>query len=124
MFAMPDEDLYDGFSHVDTTEETGIYTGYLEFIDSLECFRQIKEESYRMLDLHDGSSVLEAGCGVGFDALRLAGRVGMGGSVTGIDLSETMIRQAELYATGTGLPVKFQTGDLHRLEFPAGLSKR
>ena len=117
---MPEEDLYDGFSHVDTTEETGIYTGYLEFIDSLECFRQIKEQSYRMLDLHEGSSVLEAGCGVGFDALRLAGRVGTGGSVTGVDLSETMIRQAESYAAGTGLPAKFQTGDLHRLEFPGG----
>lgn len=115
---MVKDELYDGFTHVDTTKERRIYTDYLEFIDSLRCFREIKEHTYRLLDLRDGSAVLEAGCGVGFDAIRLASMVGTRGRVTGVDISETMICQARSYVTGKDLPLDFLTGDLHKLQFP------
>lgn len=106
------------FRNVDGAETTDNLVQYLEYVDSLPETRQLKVDSYRYLCLKEGDRVLDAGCGPGYDAIRMAALVGRTGTVTGIDLSERMIAIAEAKAKCTGLPVSFQTGDVRKLPFP------
>lgn len=64
-----------------------------------------------------GGHVLDAGCGVGGAALKLAQDVGPEGTVVGIDLSETMVAVASGRAVG---PVRFEVGDVTALSYPDG----
>ncbi len=87
-------------------------------LESLPYFREYKLKSYELLQLEPGMKVLEAGCGVGDDARRIAERVMPGGRVMAVDSSSAMIDKAR---SGTGcaaLPVEFQVGDMRALPFP------
>lgn len=106
------------FRNVDTAETADRVIGYLEFGDSLPQIRQIRVNSYGYLGLKEGETVLDAGCGLGFDAFRMAAKVGRTGQVIGVDLSERFIAIAEAKVKGTGLPVSFRTGDVQNLPFP------
>jgi ubiquinone/menaquinone biosynthesis C-methylase UbiE len=106
------------FRNVDTAETADHVVGYLEFGDSLPQIRQIRVNSYGYLGLKEGDVVLDAGCGLGFDAIRMAAMVGRTGQVVGVDLSERFIAIAGAKAKSTGLPVSFRTGDLRNLPFP------
>jgi SAM-dependent methyltransferase len=53
-------------------------------------------------------TLLDLGCGTGVHALEFARR---GWSVTGIDLSEAMIRKAKAQASNGGTPISFRQGD-------------
>lgn len=46
--------------------------------------------------LHLGESVLDLGCGAGFDSLVAASLVGPNGSVVGIDITEAMLHRAQV----------------------------
>ncbi len=50
--------------------------------------------------IRPGEHVLDIGCGCGDTTLILADRVGATGSVTGVDISAVMLRQADTRATG------------------------
>jgi 2-polyprenyl-3-methyl-5-hydroxy-6-metoxy-1,4-benzoquinol methylase len=67
------------------------------------------------LDIAPGARVLDVGCGVGRWSTRLARR---GARVTGIDLSPTMIREAQRRATAldVGGRCRFLVQDLAQLE--------
>ena len=69
----------------------------------------------RWLRVPPGTRVLDAGCGVGRWSCRLARR---GASVTGVDLSPTMIAQAQARAAAQGLAARcrFLAQDLAALE--------
>lgn len=58
--------------------------------------------------------VLDAGCGTGVMGLLFAE---MGHQVTGIDLSEAMVRKAQEKAYAQNLPVELGTGDAEHLPF-------
>jgi ubiquinone/menaquinone biosynthesis C-methylase UbiE len=115
---MAERTISSGFRNVDSAETADQLVQYLEYVDSRPEFRQFKTDSYGYLCLKEGDRVLDAGCGPGYDALRMAAVVGRTGTVTGIDLSERMIAIAVAKAAGTGLPVSFRTGDVHSLPFP------
>jgi len=115
---MAERTISNEFRNVDNTETADHLVQYLEYVDSLPQTCQIKADSYGYLGLKEGDSVLDAGCGPGYDAIRMASVVGRTGKVTGIDLSERMIAIAEAKAKGTGLPVSFRTGDVRKLPFP------
>jgi ubiquinone/menaquinone biosynthesis C-methylase UbiE len=115
---MAERTISSEFRNVDTTETADHLVQYLEYVDTLPETRQMKVRSYGYLDLKGGEAVLDAGCGPGYDAIRMAAMVGKTGQVTGIDVSERMIAIAEVKAKGTGLPVSFRTGDVYRLPFP------
>jgi ubiquinone/menaquinone biosynthesis C-methylase UbiE len=106
------------FRDVDRTEASDHLVRYLEYVDSLPAIRQLKERSYGYLGLRTGDIVLDAGCGPGYDALRMAAIVGKAGQVTGIDLSERMIAIAQDKAKGSDLPVSFRTRDVRKTSFP------
>ena len=59
--------------------------------------------------------VLDVGTGTGRAALAI-GR--LGAAVTGIDASSEMLRVARARADALHVPVRFEIGDAHHLEFP------
>lgn len=74
------------------------------------------------LQLPPGSRGLDAGCGIGLQALLLAEAVGPAGHVTGLDLSPQFLVHAREIAEKAGLSerISFQQGDVNRLPFDDG----
>lgn len=68
--------------------------------------------------LRPGESVLDLGCGAGFDALIAAQLVGPEGQVAGIDLSPEMLAVAEAGRAEAGFPqVEFRAAAVEALPF-------
>ncbi|MCU1684400.1 MAG: class SAM-dependent methyltransferase [Amycolatopsis sp.] len=69
-------------------------------------------------DLPDGTDILEIAPGPGYHAVELAklGRF----TVTGLDISRTMVDIATEYAKRSGVTVDFRRGDATNLPFEAG----
>jgi SAM-dependent methyltransferase len=57
-----------------------------------------------------GERVLDVGCGAGASSLALAARVGAGGQVLGMDISEALIDRARTLAPQE-IPALFQVAD-------------
>ncbi|MFB2607503.1 class I SAM-dependent methyltransferase, partial [Rhizobium phaseoli] len=66
-----------------------------------------------------GERVLDVGCGAGASSLDLAVRVGAGGQVLGVDISEPLIGRARERAP-QDTPVLFQVADASSAELPEG----
>ncbi|MCP3709793.1 class I SAM-dependent methyltransferase [Paraburkholderia sp. CNPSo 3274] len=66
-----------------------------------------------------GERVLDVGCGAGASSLALAARVGPGGQVLGVDISEPLIGRARALAP-PDTPVLFQVADASSAELPEG----
>lgn len=66
-----------------------------------------------------GERVLDVGCGAGASSLALAARVGAGGQVLGVDISEPLIGRARALAP-RDKPVLFQVADASSAELPEG----
>jgi ubiquinone/menaquinone biosynthesis C-methylase UbiE len=71
------------------------------------------------LRLPPGSRGLDAGCGIGLQALLLAEAVGPTGHVTGLDLSPQFLVHAREITEDAGLSerISYQQGDVNRLPF-------
>ena len=71
------------------------------------------------LRLPAGSRGLDAGCGIGLQALLLAEAVGPTGHVTGLDLSPSFLRYAEKTVAECGLSdrISFREGNVRQLPF-------
>jgi ubiquinone/menaquinone biosynthesis C-methylase UbiE len=79
-----------------------------------EAFRQHVLE---LADLEGGEWLLDAGCGTGMMALRIAARY-PGCAVHGIDLSPKMIAAARRDTEEQGLKVDFRVGSITDLPYP------
>ncbi len=66
------------------------------------------------INYHKNCSILDVGCGTGRHAIELASR---GYSVTGIDLSESMLKKAREKAVDSGVNVDFKVADARKLPF-------
>ncbi|MCH8009778.1 MAG: methyltransferase domain-containing protein [Chloroflexi bacterium] len=53
--------------------------------------------------LHEGETVLDIGCGAGFDTLQAAKQVGPAGRVIALDMTEAMLEKTRLGADALGL---------------------
>lgn len=71
------------------------------------------------LRLPQGSQGLDAGCGIGLQALLLAEAIGPAGHITGLDLSPALLRYAEEVVKEYDLSdrISFQEGDVSKLPF-------
>jgi 2-polyprenyl-3-methyl-5-hydroxy-6-metoxy-1,4-benzoquinol methylase len=67
------------------------------------------------LDLHHGSTLLDAGCGAGQFSIAFAH---LGCQVTGVDISSAMIDRARMHAQDRGVDITFRTGDISTLADP------
>jgi len=76
----------------------------------------------RALQFPPGSWGLDAGCGIGLQALSLAEAVGAAGHVTGLDLSRELLVYAEdiVEKAGFSSRITFQEGDINQLPFEDG----
>jgi demethylmenaquinone methyltransferase/2-methoxy-6-polyprenyl-1,4-benzoquinol methylase len=79
----------------------------------------IMRSAIRALQLPTGSHGLDAGCGIGLQAVLLAEAVGTAGHVTGLDLHPEFLRHAEqvVQETGWSKQISFQQGDVRSLPF-------
>ena len=65
-----------------------------------------------------GDNLLDLGCGTGITTVELAARVGPGGSVLGIDISEGMLARARTREPSAGAgPMDFRCGDVQTHDF-------
>jgi ubiquinone/menaquinone biosynthesis C-methylase UbiE len=105
------------FADVDGAEEPRALLSYLEVAKALPGWRRAKQDAVAALRLGPGDQVLDIGCGYGADVLELAPRVGRGGAVIGLDISDAMIAEAVKRARGLDLSVAFHVGDARDLRF-------
>jgi len=93
------------------------------FLQTAYSFQSLRESVLRRaieaLQLPAGSRGLDAGCGIGLQALLLAESVGAGGHVTGLDLSPELLVYGKDIAKEAGLSerISFQEGDVNKLPF-------
>jgi len=79
----------------------------------------VDRAAIQALQLPPGSRGLDAGCGIGLQALLLAEAVGPAGHVTGLDLSPELLVYAKDVVKKAGLSkrVSFREGDVSNLPF-------
>lgn len=116
--------LPSGYQNVDQAGDAEAFIASLSALDALPFFQEYKQHSYELLQLGRGETVLDAGCGLGFDVYRMAELVGDGGCVVGLDNSQTFIRKAASLQPETTQPVSFCVGDLRNLPFDSGSFSR
>jgi ubiquinone/menaquinone biosynthesis C-methylase UbiE len=90
-------------------------TVWLAFLGKEQLFR---EKVLNLGRVASGESVLDVGCGTGTLAIAAKKRVGVGGSVHGIDASSEMLASAEKKARKAGIEVFFKSGLAEALPFP------
>ena len=88
-----------------------------------DVFNPLRDNVFRSaiqaLRLPPGSRGLDAGCGIGLQALLLAETVGPAGHVTGLDLSPEVVSYAEEMVKKAGMSerISFREGDVNKLPF-------
>lgn len=99
--------------------------GYVspEFLRGIppEMFR-IKEKSYALSKLDTVQRVLDAGCGPGIDTVQMALKIKKGGKITGVDIDEQMITEANHWAAENHVSSKVEhvLADVYALPFKPG----
>ena len=114
------EDIQKEFRDHGHTHESAFLFKFLDDADALPSVRQYRDSMLEMCPVTKGQSILDVGCGLGHEALRLAERVGPGGMVLGIDISDSFIDEARRRATKRGSSARFEIGNVSNLEFPEG----
>lgn len=105
------------FTDVDQTGDPDFFIRFLDRGNALPSIERSKPIILDGLQLREGQQVADLGCGMGADAFEIARRVGSGGSVIGVDVSDAMITEANRRAAGLNLPVAFEVGDAQALRF-------
>jgi ubiquinone/menaquinone biosynthesis C-methylase UbiE len=114
-FAGPGLDLA-AFAAVDAATDQQALLDYLDQAKRQPTLQSLRPRMVEQLRLSRPARVLDAGCGLGGEALELAGTGGV--EVVGIDSSQAMIEEARRRASGTALPVSFRQADAADLPFP------
>jgi ubiquinone/menaquinone biosynthesis C-methylase UbiE len=93
---------------------------YIRALEEMNPIREpILREAISALQLPRGSRGLDAGCGIGQQAMLLAEAVGPAGHVTGLDISPGLLQHAKKIVAQAGMSerISFQEGDIARLPF-------
>jgi ubiquinone/menaquinone biosynthesis C-methylase UbiE len=90
------------------------------WLDQVDRNPSVQELKRRMLDLcpvRSGDRVLDVGCGLGHELMRLGRHVGMEGLVVGIDANPSTIAEARRRVAGETVRLALEVGDAQHLEF-------
>ena len=109
--------LASGFKQVDNAGQMETFFSCLNLLDSLDFFKDYKQESFDLLRLEPGVAVLEVGCGLGDDAIAMIERIQPGGWLVAIDSSIAMIEESRR-RHGEYSDVRFQVADVQKLDYP------
>ena len=114
------ESLRREFDAVDRTTDPNDFVKYLDTTRATDFFQQIKRHMLELLELREGESAADLGCGTGEDARAMAEQLGTRGRSVGVDLSATMIAKArerrEADRAGES-GAEFLQADVQRLPF-------
>jgi ubiquinone/menaquinone biosynthesis C-methylase UbiE len=94
-----------------------VSSDYLRLLE--EQMMGMKSKSYALMQIEQGHTVLDVGCGPGTDTIHLAHLVGQSGEVVGLDYDDEMIANANQRALEEGVSgwVKHQQGNATKLPF-------
>lgn len=107
-----------GFSEVDGSKNPQFFVNCLnEQYAKDSVHRFYKQHTLQLVDLQVGQTILDAGCGIGLDAIQMATQIGQTGHVFGVDNSQEMITKAKSNAAHLELPLTFRYGNIYQLEF-------
>jgi len=109
-----------GFRDVDTSGDTTAYTRCLDLLSDIPFFKEIKEESFRIIADTKPGRVLDAGCGAGTDLLALASILPPATRVTGLDASAALLATAAERTSAHRDRCLLIRGDLTRIPCRAG----
>lgn len=94
---------------------------FLDDVDTIPTIREIKGRMLALCPVGVGEKVLDVGCGLGHEAVRLADRVGPGGVVAGVDIAEEFVAEARRRAGDENRNLNFTVGSVMALPFPDDL---
>lgn len=117
---MSDFDDLAQFATVDGANDPAFFIRMLDLASQLPSVKAARPIILDGLQLRAGDAVLDVGCGLGYDAIEIARRVGPNGRVVGVDLSELMLEEARRRTDGLGIPVSFELADVMKLPFDDG----
>jgi SAM-dependent methyltransferase len=103
------------FSAVDASGDGAVLVAALDEQANFAAIERLRTRVLELLAPRPGSRLLDAGCGTGDVARRVAAVVGPAGRVVGVDASVTMLDEARRRTVDTTLPVEFLRGDITRL---------
>jgi SAM-dependent methyltransferase len=106
------------FAHIDRTDLAPEIMAYLEIaadLPEIQAWRALADD---LMSVGPGLRVLDAGCGLGEVARRLAAAVGPGGDVTATDVSARMVDAARSRDAGAG--VTYEVADVTDLPYASG----
>lgn len=107
------------WQHVDDTTDP---SWYIRFLDASRrgTLAQIESDPaayYAFLEPAAGLRVLDVGPGTGALLAPLVTLLQPGGRIVGVDVSATMVREANRRAMELHAPMEFHEGDVHQLDF-------
>ncbi|PKG32764.1 methyltransferase domain-containing protein [Methanoregula sp.] len=88
------QSLATGFRNVDSSGDTDACHRCLDLIAGIPFFRDVKEESFRIIADTNPLRVLDAGCGAGADLVTLAARLSPECRLVGLDASDALLSRA------------------------------
>ncbi|MGQ9640685.1 MAG: methyltransferase domain-containing protein [Candidatus Bathycorpusculaceae bacterium] len=101
-----------------------VHSGKIEEVMRLEAqakaFEKVLEKEFEILGLKQGMKVLDAGCGTGAVARKIAVKVSPG-EVFGVDIDSLFVNEARKLAENEGLGnVRYDLGDVNDLKYSDG----
>lgn len=113
---MTDTDIYGDFTESDQASIPGTMYRFLDLVNASPEFQYYKRQMRPLLGLQPGETVLDVGCGVGYESCRLAQEHPQV-QIIGVD-RETMIAEAARRATRLGVDVRWLSGQAEALPIP------
>jgi len=83
------------FTAVDQQRDPNYFIRFLDIGNAIPGLLRIKATMHERLQLREGLTLLDVGCGTGDDVRSLAQLLGARGKVVGLDFSGAMIAEAE-----------------------------
>ncbi|BCA53240.1 hypothetical protein W02_03800 [Nitrospira sp. KM1] len=105
------------FEQMDDAANVQDYMHILDVFDALDGIQRLKKTAIERSRIRPGMSVLDNGCGIGLETVKLAKLVAPSGKVVGIDRSRKFLDEARQRLANLNLPITYQQGDAQQLPF-------
>lgn len=104
------------FAQLDLSDNPRYFIEFLDMVDRAPKIKEVRNSTYKAMDLAPSGHVLDVGCGHGTAAIEMARLVGVHGKIEGVDISGDMIAEAKMRAQDVS-NVTFRTSDAYQLPY-------